>query len=586
MTPTIFAGIIRNENDANETMGLQRMLQYDKVYVTGLVCEKQGGDVKSSVVHLGCLQQLYQHQNMYEWFVLTADVVNLHVLPTLLLSLPHHVPVSLVYPECPSLSYLPGLPHLLILNQATLHLLLRESTRSANSTICTLMQDTINLPLEKVTAMYERTSHGDTTNVFHMKTSMPKDNFYTALIRQNEARLRQLQIRTVHLTQSISYIDITQLSEQPLSPVITRRVREGRYALKEWDFINASVVHALSNSNAQPTETIYNRGRELILNKSLNIGMNVISSTRPAYTYQRVVVGRAVEHIMVNKHTKSSILPNYKTIQRFDTLRFQEIKTQRDLDLVIVLPLLKRSADFIRFIKRLRSVALDFKGSLMLNVVLFRDQKGEYKRSFNAANQTSDGLVVKVVKARGKFTRSGGIAQGIAELEEETRVLIMDVDVMFTINFLNRVVRNTRQGKSAFFPIYFSRYDLRSIQAREGESTKRFLFGESYGMWRYFSYGVVGIYKSDILDVGNFDRSLQGWGMEDVKFYDQCLSWKLPVFRTVDPGLWHMYHPRHCDPHLRLEQLEMCFKSRLELQRSQRALAMIVFNLTRSNLMR
>lgn len=151
MTPTIFAGIIRDEHDSNETMALQRMLQYDMVYVTGLVCENQDGDVKSSVVYQGCLQQLYQHQNMYEWFVLTADVVNLHVLPTLLLSLPHHVPVSLVYPECPGLSYLPGLPHLLILNQAALHLLLRESTRSANSTICALMQDTINLPLEKVT---------------------------------------------------------------------------------------------------------------------------------------------------------------------------------------------------------------------------------------------------------------------------------------------------------------------------------------------------------------------------------------------------------------------------------------------------
>ncbi|XP_046548101.1 glutamate receptor ionotropic, kainate 5-like [Haliotis rubra] len=109
----------------------------------------------------------------------------------------------------------------------------------------------------------------------------------------------------------------------------------------------------------------------------------------------------------------------------------------------------------------------------------------------------------------------------------------MDVDIMFTIGFLNRVVWNTRQGKP-FFPIYFSRYDPRSIQTRDEESTQRFAFDELFGTWRYFSYGIVGIYTSDILDAGNFDRSLQGWGMEDVEFYHQCLKSKLQVFRSVD----------------------------------------------------
>ncbi|XP_067680985.1 uncharacterized protein [Haliotis asinina] len=583
MTPTIFVGIIRHKHDMNDTLPkVMQILQNDKVDATTLVCQEDV-DAERSSGFSGCIHHLYQHQNVYEWFVLTPGVVSVDLLPSLLMSLPHQVPVSLVHPECPSMFDLPDQLHVLILNQAALTLILRRRMGIASTAMCDAMiHETVNLSLEKVAAMYGR-SRGVSTNFFD-KLFHTKDNTYAVAIRHLEAKLRQLQFRTAFLTQTISFIDVTDSAGQPSQPMTPRHIQGGDQ-LKEWDFINASRVHSLSNSNAQPTESVYNRGRELILTKSLDVGMNVFSGTQPACTYQRVVVGRAVEHIMIHNQNQNALPRNYKTVQRFDTSRFREIKPQRDSDLVIVLPLFKRSADFIRFIRRLRSVALDFKGSLMLNVVLFRDKKGEYIQTLDAAIPSTGRLVVKVIPGKGKFTRAGGIAQGIGELEEDARVLIIDVDVMFTIGFLNRVVRNTRPSKP-FFPIYFSRYDPRSIQTRDGVSTKRFVFDERFGRWRYFSYGVVGIYVSDLLHAGNFDISLHGWGMEDIEFYHQCLMSNLQVFRTVDLGLWHIYHTRHCDPHLRQERLEMCHSSRQELEMSHSSLAAIVLNLTRSDLMR
>ncbi|XP_046548106.1 uncharacterized protein LOC124258078 [Haliotis rubra] len=155
MTPTIFVGIIRHKHDVNETLlKMLKMLQNDKVDVTALVCQEDGEVERSSDLS-GCTQQLYQHQNMYEWFVLTPDVVNVDVLSSLLLSLPHQVPVSIVHPQCPSLFNLPHQSHVLILNQAALTLLLRHRMGIDSTAMCdALMQETVNLTLEKVAALY------------------------------------------------------------------------------------------------------------------------------------------------------------------------------------------------------------------------------------------------------------------------------------------------------------------------------------------------------------------------------------------------------------------------------------------------
>merc|ERR1711972_1260188 len=47
---------------------------------------------------------------------------------------------------------------------------------------------------------------------------------------------------------------------------------------------------------------------------------------------------------------------------------------------------------------------------------------------------------------------------------------------------------------------------------------------ESTGSWRSFGYGLVSMYRKDLVNVGSFDTSVKGWGLEDVDLYSRFVA--------------------------------------------------------------
>ncbi len=173
-------------------------------------------------------------------------------------------------------------------------------------------------------------------------------------------------------------------------------------------------------------------------------------------------------------------------------------------------------------------------------------------------------------------------------------MFFIDVDILFTSDFMLRARLNTIEFKQVYYPIVYSEYDPDdSIEAikvltdkaeHKSKNTKRqrtrsshFGLDADNGYWRQFGFGIVAVYGSDLKRVGGFDTSIVGWGKEDVDLYEKFIHSNMTVFRSIDPGLIHIFHKIECDASLASEQMIMCMGSKATSIASQRVLANLIY---------
>lgn len=112
------------------------------------------------------------------------------------------------------------------------------------------------------------------------------------------------------------------------------------------------------------------------------------------------------------------------------------------------------------------------------------------------------------------------------------------------------------------------------------------LVNNENGYFREYGYGLVSIYKCDIMNskVNGFVTGIKGWGLEDVMFLEKILTanhqvqnqllisiadgteaneslpsnYNFDAFRVPDDSLVHIFHHVLCDKNLEKNQLKMC----------------------------
>lgn len=273
-----------------------------------------------------------------------------------------------------------------------------------------------------------------------------------------------------------------------------------------------------------------------------------------------------------------------------------------------VLPLTGRWEIFTRFMNNFEDVCLKNKENAKLVVVLFETeetkliwdeisgtnlkQSDKIKKIFEQLNQKYslvDQLILVVKKD--KFSRSIGCEIGAALFPSNQLIFFVDVDIYFTSDFLFRARLNTIEFKQVYYPIVFSEYDpdepieaikiLDISSSGSKQSTKvrdnHLDLNIDTGYWRQFGFGIVAVYNSDLRRVGGFDISIVGWGKEDVDLYEKFVKSNITIFRSIDPGLIHVFHKIECDSTLAEEQMIMCLGSKSTSIASQQKLAKIIF---------
>ena len=239
----------------------------------------------------------------------------------------------------------------------------------------------------------------------------------------------------------------------------------------------------------------------------------------------------------------------------------------------VVIPLTKVGQRFRDFMEMYEHLVL-IKGErvrLILSVygqddiALVYKIAAEYRKKYPSA-------AIGIIEGKGTFSRGKALHRGVAHLGPAELVFMCDVDMRVELPFLERCRKNTIRGRRVYYPEFFKLYNMDYVYHTQNRPDVLAL-KRSHGHWAYYSFGMVCMYKSDYDSVGGMDTNIQGWGDEDIMFYNKIVRKRLDVLRAPDTALSHRWHEKHCPNTLPKNQFKHCLSSQQENMADRKELA-------------
>ncbi|XP_017267666.1 chondroitin sulfate N-acetylgalactosaminyltransferase 1 [Kryptolebias marmoratus] len=255
----------------------------------------------------------------------------------------------------------------------------------------------------------------------------------------------------------------------------------------------------------------------------------------------------------------------------------------RSIIINIIVPLSKRVEAFKQFINNFREVCIQQDGRVHLTVVYFGpDQIDQVKAVLDQTTRETRFRSFTLIQMNEEFSRGRGLEVGARAWRQKQNVLLFfcDVDVHFTADFLTSCRLNAEPGKKVYYPVLFSQYNpsiIYSNQTLPPPLQQQLVIRRDGGFWRDFGFGMTCQYRSDFINIGGFDRSLKGWGLEDVHLYRKYLHSKLMVVRAPSRGLFHLWHEKSCADELPPDKYQMCMQTKAMSEASHGQLGALFF---------
>lgn len=252
----------------------------------------------------------------------------------------------------------------------------------------------------------------------------------------------------------------------------------------------------------------------------------------------------------------------------------QDQREPKEKKVNILVPLSERYETFVRFMANFERVCLIPNQNVKLLILLFNTdntiKEVELLREYHMKYPRAE---MEIKPVAGSFSRALALEVGSLHFSNDSLLFYCDVDLLFSSEFLKRCRTNTVLGEQTYFPIIFSEYDPKVVYAGKVPSNNHYVFTSKTGLWRNYGFGIVCVYKGDLVQAGGFDTSIQGWGLEDVDLFNKFVQSGMKLFRSTDTGIVHVHHPVICDPALEVKQYKMCLGSKASSHGSTQQLA-------------
>ncbi|KAG7320231.1 hypothetical protein KOW79_016084 [Hemibagrus wyckioides] len=273
--------------------------------------------------------------------------------------------------------------------------------------------------------------------------------------------------------------------------------------------------------------------RDLVLKRVINVEKKTDDAVGSRYLLELELENTQGDIILLSKYFYALKDKNNKKNPERPTLYSPKgFSWNPDTIVHVILAVRNQGRWVIHFIKEMEKV-YKATGDKNFNIILidYNSTDVDVEKELKNANVPS----YQFVSLGGPFGRSPGLQAGIDLVRDDNSILFLsDLHLHYPVTILDSLRKHCVQGKMVFAPVVMRLECGATVQAPAG-------------FWETMGYGLVGIYKSDMVKIGgmNIKEFTDKWGGEDWELLDRILLNKLEVERLNIRNFLHFYHSKH-----------------------------------------